>query len=59
MPVKESTQQQYDLIRQEFEKLNTTEFGVQKYTHKWMFAKLAKKYFKKPNTIEQIVFHRL
>jgi len=59
MPVKESTKKMYEAIRNDFGKLNVMEFGVQKYTYKWMYNKLAKKYFKHPSTIEQIIFHRV
>lgn len=59
MPKKESTKMHYQEIRDAFHKLNKNEYGVQKYTHKWLFAKLAKKFHKQPDTIEKIIFHRI
>ncbi|MEH0007575.1 MAG: hypothetical protein V6Z82_02500 [Flavobacteriales bacterium] len=59
MAVKERTEQQYEVIRAEYSRLlEVSEFGAKKYTHKWIIAKLARKFFKSPRTIEKIVYHR-
>ena len=60
MPFKETTIQQYDAIRSEYAKLaEQKEFGVQKHSTDWIICKLAKKFFKSPATIENIIYYRV
>lgn len=60
MPVKETTKQQYYVIRGEYTKLTKIkEFGVQKHSNNWIISKLAKTFFKSPTTIENIIYHRV
>lgn len=54
---KETTKQLYRDIRQEYQQLSELrEFGVKKHTFAWVIQKLAKRYYKSPRTIENIVF---
>ncbi len=58
--VKDNTVRLYKDIKNEFLKLtNIKEFGVQKYSEKWIFAKISNKFYKSPKTIENIVFNRV
>jgi len=60
MPVKETTKQQYHVIRHEYAKLaSIQEFGVQKHSNNWIICKLAKMFFKSPTTIENIIYYRV
>lgn len=57
--VKENIAQLYKDIKAEFLKLTSIkEFGVPKYSEKWIFAKISAKFYKSPKTIENIVFNR-
>jgi acetate kinase len=57
---KETTKSLHKDIRQEYEKLNNIrEFGVKKYSEKYILAKVAEKFYKSPKTIENIVYHRV
>lgn len=54
---KETTRELYRAIRQDYNKLSELrEFGAKKHTLAWVLGKLAKKYYKSPRTIENIVF---
>lgn len=56
---KEITNRLYSDIKKEFLRLsNVSEFGVPKYSEKWIYAKLAHIFYKSPKTIENIVFNR-
>jgi hypothetical protein len=59
MAVRDLTDKLYNDIKRDFEKYSKVkEFGVQKYSLQWVFAKLGDKYYKSPKTIENIVFNR-
>ena len=60
MAVRDLTDKLYNDIKRDFEKYSKVkEFGVQKYSLPWVFAKLGDKYYKSPKTIENIVFNRI
>lgn len=60
MPVKDTTKEQYYVIRNQYTKLmDVNEFGVQKHSNNWIICKLAKMFFKSPATIENIIYHRV
>ena len=60
MAIKSSTIRRYEVIRTEFVKLiGTREFGVQKYTTKFILHKLAAKFYLSPGTLENFVFYRV
>ena len=60
MAIKESTEQLYNAIRQEYNKLcGVKEHGVQKYSNAWILKNLATKYFKSSTTIENIIHYRV
>lgn len=61
MPNKKTTTKEfYEDIRKEFERLsNKQEFGVTKYTKEYCLARIAKKYYRSPATVENIVFSRV
>ena len=57
--LKQKTLESYKAIRKDFEDWsNKKEFGVQKYSVDWILETIAKRYFKSPKTIENIVFNR-
>ena len=56
---RELTDRLYQDIKKDFDKLsNVKEFGVQKFSLSWIFAKIGNQYYKSPKTIENIVFSR-
>ncbi|UGU15200.1 hypothetical protein LS482_16125 [Sinomicrobium kalidii] len=60
MARKTSTRQFYNDIRREYHRLSLPEKdGVRTYTDERIFQQLAKKYYRSPRTIENIVFHRV
>lgn len=59
MAVRTLTDKLYQDIKKDFDKYsNVKEFGVQKYSLPWIFAKIGDRYYKSPKTIENIVFSR-
>lgn len=60
-PVRKTTQELYQTIREEYKRMSAPDkrFGIQKYTDRYIFAKIAKKYFRSVATIEAIVYGRL
>lgn len=60
MAVKERTQDFYQSIKMDYLALmSETKGGVPVYSQEYMFSVLAKKYFRSPRTIENIVFSRV
>lgn len=58
-PVKPTTREFYSLVITYFNKVNDVkEYGVKKHTANWCYAHTAKKFFRSPKTIENIVFGR-
>lgn len=58
---RQTTKEFYECIQQEYRRMSSPDksLGVQKYTDRYIFAKLAKKYFRSPSTIEAIVYGRV
>lgn len=60
MAAKNTTNQFYDTIRKEHERLtNVKEYGVQKFSDEWIRHKLASAFFREVKTIEDIIFQRV
>ena len=60
MAKKSSTQELYDAVRKEHDKLtNIKEFGVQKYSDIWIKEKLSRVFFRSARTIDDIIFYRI
>lgn len=50
----------YQLVKTDYSKLaNKKESGVRVYSHEFIISRLAKKHFRSPTTIENIVFDRI
>lgn len=56
----ERTQRLYSDIREEYHRLRAVrEHGVRKYSDDYILAVVAKKFYRSPRTISNIVFHRV
>ncbi|GLB51721.1 hypothetical protein NBRC110019_07600 [Neptunitalea chrysea] len=59
MAVRETTIRLHKDIKSEFDRMsNIQEYGVQKFTTAYILNAIAKKFYKSPKTIENIVFNR-
>ncbi len=57
--VKETTNQFYQSVKNEFVKLSSVkEGGVAVYSQDYVLLRVAKKFYRSPRTIENIVFDR-
>lgn len=58
---KQTTEEFYKTIQEEYRRMSAPDrkLGVQKYTDKYIFAKLAQKYFRSARTIESIIYSRV
>lgn len=55
----DNTARKYKAIRETYaEMINDTYKGVRKFTDAYIFVKIEEKFYLKPKTIEDIVFHR-